>query len=643
MVVVGGWHGHGIRLLIRPVGVGVLLGEGFQSHPPSQFRSRHIDINKHPKRCGRVVPDKLESIHTPDLTSKMALVAGMLPKAAALALSLTYLDAKLHLLKDLDFLLARRQIQSSWARAVSTDRTSLYYFLHSHGTGQTPSLSPTSEAIWSRERSYSWADFLDIVHRYANWFLAQGVKRGEFVALYMVNSPDFIFAWVGLWAIGAAPALINYHLTGRAFVHCLGISGAELVLVDGDEGALRRVEEVRGGFGEEVRFVELGRSRGEIYASSNARPGEEYLAGMKGNHPAALIYTSGTTGMPKGRCMMVVGLHGSVTMTGMQTPKGERPRYYICMPYYHGTGGFTAMVQLMCGNTVCVGEKFRVSGFWEDVRESRATWFVYVGETLRYLMAAPPSVMDRQHSVYGVFGNGLRPDVWDRFKERFGITQISEFFGSTEGMFMLVNRSRNNFTAHAVGHHGFLMRWMSHGNYVPVAVDAETGDITRDPKTGFAYRMPYEVGGEILVQVSGGVGEVEFPGYWNNPEANEGKFATDVFRKGDRYYRTGDMLRRDREGRWFFLDRWVGFCLVLPWLICWFADVTVSRLGDTFRWKGENVSTAEVSSVLGEYPGVLDANVYGVQVPGHDGKAGAAAIYIDPALKDTFDHQGFLR
>lgn len=206
----------------------------------------------------------------------------------------------------------------------------------------------------------------------------------------------------------------------------------------------------------------------------------------------------------------------------------------------------------MGGNTVCLAPKFSVSNFWRDICDSRATWFVYVGETLRYLLAAPLSPLDRQHNVHSIFGNGLRPDVWRRFCDRFGIVQVYEFFNSSEGMVAFYNLSRNDFTAHAVGHHGFLNRWKYHSSYVPVAVDTETGDILRDSKTGFARRVPYDVGGEILVRIPF---ERPFPGYWGDPDATEKKFVRDVFKKGDCYYRGGDALRRDSHGRWFFLDR----------------------------------------------------------------------------------------
>lgn len=288
------------------------------------------------------------------------------------------------------------------------------------------------------------------------------------------------------------------------------------------------------------------------------------------------------------------------------------------MPFYHGTGGCSAVTQLCTGVTLCIGKKFSTSQFWIECRDSRATWITYVGETARYLLAAPPSPIDKQHVVRNMFGNGLRPDVWLKFRDRFGIVQVVEFFNSTEGVFNLVNVCSGDYLATAVGRHGFVLRQLLRNVYVPVKVDPVTGDIWRDPKTGLAQREPYEVGGEIIVAVPN---EKAFQGYHNNPDATKKKFAANVFKKGDLWYRSGDALRRTDDGRWFFLD----------------------RLGDTFRWKGENVSTAEVSEVIGNYPGVVEANVYGVQLPNHDGRAGCAAIYIDPAQRQNFDFAGLLK
>jgi acyl-CoA synthetase (AMP-forming)/AMP-acid ligase II len=304
-------------------------------------------------------------------------------------------------------------------------------------------------------------------------------------------------------------------------------------------------------------------------------------------------------------------------MVGLSTTT-EADRWYDCMPFYHGTGGCAAVTQMMAGVTLCVGKKFSSSNFWNDCRDSRATWITYVGETARYLLAAPPSPQDRNHNVRGMFGNGLRPDVWLKFRDRFGIVEIVEFFNSTEGVFSLTNFCRGDYLATSVGRHGWLLRQLLKNTYVPVRVDPHTGDILRDPKTGFAYREPYEVGGEIIVAVPG---EDAFQGYHNNPDATNKKFARNVFKKGDLWYRSGDALRRTDDGRWYFLD----------------------RLGDTFRWKGENVSTAEVGEVIGNFPGVIEANVYGVQLPNHDGRAGCAAVYIDPSVRNSFDYAGLLK
>lgn len=265
---------------------------------------------------------------------------------------------------------------------------------------------------------------------------------------------------------------------------------------------------------------------------------------------------------------------------------------YDCMPLYHGTGNTVLVGGLTAGVTICIGRKFSVSKFWDDIHDSGATTFVYVGETARYLLNGPPHPHERDHKVKSVWGNGMRPDVWERFRQRFNIPVINEFFNSTESVFSMSSRNEGPYTVAAVGHQGAIARWMTSNRFIPVALDHEKGDIWRDPKTGFAKRMPYDEGGEILVNVGNTDGG--FSGYWNNPEATAKKYIADVFAKGDRYYRTGDALRRTPDGRWFFMD----------------------RLGDTFRWKGENVSTAEVSECLGRFSGIAEANVYGVEVPG---------------------------
>lgn len=291
-------------------------------------------------------------------------------------------------------------------------------------------------------------------------------------------------------------------------------------------------------------------------------------------------------------------------------PGGDR--WYVCMPMYHGTGGITGMTMLISGVSLAIGKGFSVRNFWRDIHDSESTFFIYVGETARYLLAAPPSPLDKDHKVRCMYGNGLRPDVWLRFRERFNVPEVAEFFNSSEGMLALFVWNRGDYSANCVGHHGALMRFYLRNTFVPVEIDHETNEIVRDSKTGWAKRKPCNEGGEILVKLPE---ESFFAGYWNNPEATQKKYVHDVFAKGDLYYRSGDALRRTDDGRWFFLD----------------------RLGDTYRWKSENVSTAEVAETLGHFPGILEANVYGVEVPSHEGRAGCAALTIAPEQKKNFD------
>ncbi|GAB7346722.1 hypothetical protein MBLNU459_g1834t1 [Dothideomycetes sp. NU459] len=496
----------------------------------------------------------------------MALATGAL--AASTAAVAAYLDAKFHIQKDIRSIWEARRAQQDWAAAAKAGRVSLWY-------------------------------------RFEEQFLlSNGVQPGELVATYLQNSPEFMFVMLASWAVGTAPAMANYNLAGEGLLHCLKISGSKVVLVDEDVECQARIEEVRerieGELGMKILILDE-RTKHEISSTEPIRPGREYRKGMKMEFPMCLIYTSGTTGLPKGCSFPIqrawaIGDHRQRGIGVSSGPNGDR--WYDC-------------------TTLCIGKKFSTSRFWDDVRDSRATTFVYVGEAARYLLSAPSSPNDKVHNIRTMYGNGLRPDVWKKFQARFGIESVLEFFNSTEGVFSLHTFSRNDYFAEAVGHHGGILRLMYKDLYVPVQIDYETGDIWRDAKTGFAKRVPYEEGGECIVKVPD---EAVFPGYWNAPEATAKKFVRNVFKEDDLYYRSGDALRRTPDGHWFFMD----------------------RLGDTFRWKGENCSTAEVGECLGKFPGIQEANVYGIELPAHDGRAGCAAISIAPSERDKFDFRGLL-
>jgi len=418
-------------------------------------------------------------------------------------------------------------------------------------------LEPHIEAIWSRDGVYTWSQAYNIVLQYANYFLELGAKPRELVGFYLTNTPEFMFTWLGLSAIGTAPAMVNYHLSGEALVHCVQLTGVKILLVDWDEECQARVEASRAeleALG--VKIVILNdAARHHVSTLPTTRPADSYRRGLTPADPGFLLYTSGSTGFPKacpftlGRCAFLGGAQSeSIGLKG--APSADR--WYICMPLYHGTGGCSAMACMVEGITLCIGKKFSTTRFWDEIRDSNSTAFVYVGETARYLLSAPESPRDKEHKVRVMFGNGMRPDVWERFVKRFNIEQVAEFFNSTEGVFGLMTVSRGPFLATSVGHHGAILRYLMRNYYVLADIDHETGDLWRDPNTGFGKRNKLEEGGEAIVGVPD---ELQFPGYWNNKKATDKKYARDLFKKGDLWYRSGDALRRDRDGRWYFMDR----------------------------------------------------------------------------------------
>ncbi|KIW09513.1 uncharacterized protein PV09_00389 [Verruconis gallopava] len=534
----------------------------------------------------------------------------IIPTIAGAAAVAAYLDGKYQIRQDVRSILGQKAAERHLIDLQKKDRMCLWYAFEEK-VNQMPA---NDECIWSREGCYTWRETYDQACRYGAFLQSQGVQPRELVATILTNTPVMAFHWVGCWSIGCAPALINYHLTGDALVHCIKVSGAKIVVVDWDPEVCQRVEEMRsiveGELGLKIIILDEA-TRASINALPARRPDDKLRQGMTADYPMCLLYTSGSTGHPKavafgmGRGSLLGG--NRIRAIGINPgPNGDR--YYICMPLYHGTGGVAMVSSLMAGVTVCMGKKFSTSKFWDEIRDSNATAFVYVGETARYLLAAPPSPRDKDHKVRVMFGNGMRPEVWVRFRERFGIDTIAEFFNSTEGVFSLLNISRGPFTDACVGQHGGILRFLLRNFYVAAEIDHETGDLWRDPKTGFGKRKSLEEGGEMLVGVPN---EQAFAGYWKNKDATDKKFAKDLFKKGDLWYRSGDALRRDKDGRWYFMD----------------------RLGDTYRWKSENVATADVSERLGYSPGMVEAIVYGVLVPGHDGRAGTAAISLTPETK----------
>ena len=470
-------------------------------------------------------------------------------------------------------------------------------------------------AITFEGKTLTYGEMDALANRYAHWAKEQGITRGQTVALFMPNRAEYLPIWYGLTKVGVATALINNNLTGAQLAHCLNISGALHCLVDAETSPA--FEAVRDQLTKHVAQWTLGPVAGDrrdltaaLKSCSNLRPDRLTARGeLRASDTALWIYTSGTTGLPKAARMnhMRVQLYmrGFAGATGAQATD----RIYQVLPLYHATGGLCGMgAALLTGGSIVLRKKFSTSHFWQDVHDEGCTMFVYIGELCRYLVNAPADPLERDHKLRLAFGNGLRADVWEQMVERFAIPGVMEFYGSTEG-----NVSMFNFDGH-VGAIGRLPKWLKKRvNARLVRFDIEKEAPLRGPG-GFCIECGPDQIGECIGKIDTTDARTTFTGYADKA-ATEKKVLHDVFEKGDAWFRTGDLMKQDAQGYFYFID----------------------RIGDTFRWKGENVSTGEVADQLAEAPGVLEANVYGVSVPGQDGRAGMVALTVD----DDFDLAGF--
>jgi len=464
---------------------------------------------------------------------------------------------------------------------------------------------PNNVAIYFEDRALTYKQFNEEANRYAHWVRAQGLSKGDVVALLMENRPEYLVAWLGIIKAGGQAALINTNLTGGPLAHCLNISGASH-LVLGAECA----EALGSVAGQLERPMKAWATGGTVQGVDNlddvlaqqptSDPALEVRKDLTIEDGALFIYTSGTTGNPKAARIPHVRLLGMMGSFSAATAATEKDRMYVCLPLYHSAGGVCAVgTTLTVGGAVIIRRKFSAREFWDDVHKYKATLFQYIGELCRYLINTDPHPKERKHKLRVAIGNGLRPEIWPNFQKRFKIPNIVEFYGATEGNVALMNFDGT------VGAVGRIPGWAkSKFNVELVRFDIENEQPIRG-EDGFCIRCkPGEVGealGEILNDPT--KPSARFEGYAKKEET-EKKILRNVFREGDAWFRSGDLLKQDARGYFYFID----------------------RIGDTFRWKGENVATSEVAEVLSVFPGIEEANVYGVHVPGADGRAGMASI-----------------
>lgn len=466
-------------------------------------------------------------------------------------------------------------------------------------------------ALIGESGSLSHAGLAALSNQYSRWAIAQSLRPGDVVALMLGNCEHYVAIWSGLTRLGVVVALANTQLTGSGLRHCLALTKAGHVIVGAEHAAtvqpmLSRLEPqaalwVHGADGSRLPRIDeaVARLRNDPLDAEERRE-------VRLRDRALLIFTSGTTGLPKAayvshyRIMM-----WSEWFAGVMHARPD-DRLFNCLPMYHSVGGIVAVgAMLAVGGSIVVRRSFSASRFWSDVVETEATIFQYIGDLCRYLLNTPPQDAERCHRLRLCCGNGLGAQIWERFSDRFAIPRIIEFYAATEGSFSLFNLEGKP------GSIGRVPRFMAHRS--PVALVKFDVDAERPIRDADGRCIPCgrdEPGEAIgrLERATQGLAS-RFEGY-TSPEETERKILRNVFAEGDAWFRTGDLMKQDRDGFYFFVD----------------------RIGDTFRWKGENVATSEVAEVLCGCPGVRAAAVYGVRVPSADGRAGMAALVAAPDL-----------
>ncbi|XP_029921204.1 long-chain fatty acid transport protein 6 [Myripristis murdjan] len=468
--------------------------------------------------------------------------------------------------------------------------------------------------------TYTYRDIEERSNKIANVFLERGnLKKGDSVALLMSNEPDFVCVWFGLTKLGCSVAFLNTNIKSRSLLHCFNCCGAKTLIVGAD--LVECLKDISASLQEDsiqIWALVSQSDHTDIHplldhiAAASIQPVPAALRAVTVlKTPTLYIFTSGTTGLPK-----------AAVITHLQTLKGaggfwafggtEEDVVYIPLPLYHsaasliGIGGTIEM-----GATCVLKKKFSASQFWNDCRKYNVTIFQYIGELCRYLCNQPKGVQDKVHKVRMGVGNGLRQDIWCDFQNRFGEIRMCEIYGSTEGNLCFMNHIGK---IGAVGRSNFFYKVLF--KYDLVQYDMVKDEPVKDER-GFCQRVKKGETGLLLSKVGA---TSPFFGYAGSKQLTEKKLMRNVFVKGDAYFNTGDLMAENQED-----------------FIC-FKD----RVGDTFRWKGENVATTEVTETLGLVDFIQEANVYGVEIPGNEGRAGMAAIIVRPGhsfdSKKLFDH-----
>ncbi|KAI5956787.1 FAT1 [Candida jiufengensis] len=468
---------------------------------------------------------------------------------------------------------------------------------------------------------YTYKELYDMVLRLSYILKNEyGVTSSQTIGVDCMNKPLFLVLWLALWNIGALPAFLNFNTQGKPLVHCLNIANVSQVFIDPDcSGPIKDTEDK---IHEELPNVKLHYlDEFNLFDRIQSKSTPKYRAKDETRRPedtdssaCALIYTSGTTGLPKAGIMSWRKAFMASVFFGyiMKVEKGSN--VLTAMPLYHSTAAMLGVCPtLLVGGCVSVSQKFSATSFWTQARLVGATHIQYVGEVCRYLLNSPPHPDHDKHNVKIAYGNGLRRDIWTEFKERFHIDGVGEFYAATESPIATTNLQYGEFGKGACRKYGSLINLLLNTQQKLVKMDPEDeNEMWKNPVTGFYEEAAYNQPGELLMRIMNPQDvSKSFQGYYGNKKATEGKIIFDVFKKGDAWYRSGDLLKMDEDQLLYFVD----------------------RLGDTFRWKSENVSATEVENELMGSHAILQSVVVGVKVPNHEGRACFAVIEAKPDLE----------
>ncbi|CAO3672614.1 unnamed protein product [Umbelopsis ramanniana] len=545
--------------------------------------------------------------------------AHLISKAALALAAMVYVDSKYYISKDVSEIMnglkTKNFVLKNWEGLLRNENhCSIYVILE-----KIIQENREKEAFVFCDRSsgqlvlrrWTYGQIEEEIARLADWYTSMGIKAKDVVAIYLPNTPQIFFTFWALAKLNAVAAMINSNQTGAPLTHSVTIAKAKLIIAHGTnyqaicdvEHELPHTNIAVLGYDEPVPE----KCPYQTYDMKDFRrtgKSDEIRRTLKVDTGDALcyIYTSGTTGLPKAVAIphrMGILPMWSHKLSGYLYPDDK---WYCCLPLYHSSGLIVAMCgAFSVGGAFVLSTKFSATNCMEDISKSNSTGMSYIGEIARYLNSSPVTPYDQDHKLRFAFGNGLNRSIWDKFRERFNIPVIIEFYGSTEGNTFLRNINTGPDGVGYFAHRGPLLRKLNPTMKI-VKQDPDTLEPYRDPKTGFCVEADFDEPGEVLGEQVPIISQSR--AYVDNKKANDKVAMHDVFKKGDLWHRQGDLIKMNRDG-------WIDF---------------VDRVGDTFRWRGENVSTMEVASVMTLHPGIDDITVYGITLPKYEGQVGMATI-----------------